>query len=95
MSCRYVAPGFEPVREAFEQNFEDGLELGAAFAAFRDDELIVDLRGGKTDRKGDNDWTARTLCPFCFSDASVSSVQEQSRLDLSAGLFLTQPRPSP
>src|SRR5262249_13374337 len=32
ISTGFVAAGFEPVREAFERNFEDGLELGAGFA---------------------------------------------------------------
>ena len=35
----FVAAGFEPVREAFQQNFEEGLELGAGFAAYLGDEM--------------------------------------------------------
>ena len=48
----FVAAGFEPVREAFEKNFADGLEHGACFAAYLGDELVVDLRGGFADRAG-------------------------------------------
>lgn len=43
----FVAPGFERVREAFAQNFEDGLEIGAAFSAWRGGETLVDLWGGE------------------------------------------------
>jgi CubicO group peptidase (beta-lactamase class C family) len=74
ISSGYVAPGFETVREAFERNFEDGLELGAGFAALRDGEVIVDLCGGKTDRKGESDWTDRTLCPFFSTTKPVASL---------------------
>jgi len=49
----FTAAGFEPVREAFEKNFADGLEHGASFAAYLGDELVVDLRGGFTDRGGE------------------------------------------
>ena len=38
-----VAPGFEKVAEAFAQNFEDGAELGAGFAAILDGEVVAEL----------------------------------------------------
>jgi CubicO group peptidase (beta-lactamase class C family) len=41
-----VAPGFEPVRDAFERCFSDLGETGASFAALLDGRLVVDLRGG-------------------------------------------------
>ena len=47
----FIAPGFEPVREAFEANFTEDKELGAGFAAYLDGEVIVDLRGGFADRR--------------------------------------------
>ncbi len=42
----FVAPGLEPVRDAFAWNFAEGLEAGAAFAAWRGHEKLVDLCGG-------------------------------------------------
>jgi CubicO group peptidase (beta-lactamase class C family) len=42
-----VAPGFEGVREAFERCFSDLGEAGAAFAAFVDGRLVVDLWVGE------------------------------------------------
>lgn len=47
-----VAPGYEPVRDAFVANFDDGLETGASFAATRDGEPVVDLWAGDADRSG-------------------------------------------
>lgn len=57
----YVAPGYEPVREAFERNFVERGELGAAFAAVRHGEPVVDLWGGVADRKSRRPWRENTL----------------------------------
>ncbi len=57
-----VAPGFEPVAEVFEQNFRERGELGAAFAAYRDGELVVDLWGGRAEPGVDGrPWERDTL----------------------------------
>lgn len=45
----HVEDGFEPVVETFKSNFEDGLEVGASFAAFVGDRLVVELYGGYHD----------------------------------------------
>ncbi len=47
-----VAPGFEPVRDVFAENFRSRGEVGAAFAVHRGDELVVDLWGGVADDHG-------------------------------------------
>jgi CubicO group peptidase (beta-lactamase class C family) len=85
----FVAAGFEPIREAFERNFEENLELGAAFAAFLGDELIVDLRGGFADRAGETPWTQNTLCPVYSTTKPVAALViatlvEQGKLDYDA-----------
>lgn len=41
-----VQPGFEVVKQAFEQNFELWADRGAAFAAMQNGVLVVDLWGG-------------------------------------------------
>ncbi len=56
-----VAPGLEAVREAFAQNFADGLETGAAFSAWRGDEKLVDLWGGLADRSSGQPWSEDSL----------------------------------
>ena len=56
-SCK---PGFEAVRDAFEANFTDGLELGAAAAVTVDGEFVVDVWGGDADRDGTR-WHSDTI----------------------------------
>ena len=55
------APGFEPVREAFEANFRERGELGAAFTAIRHGEVVVDLWGGWSGPDRTRPWQADTL----------------------------------
>lgn len=56
-----AAPGFEPVAEAFERNFAERGELGAAFAAVVDGEPVVDLWGGIADSRQARAWRQSTL----------------------------------
>jgi CubicO group peptidase (beta-lactamase class C family) len=56
-----VAPGLEGVRRAFAQNFAEGLEVGAAFSAWRGREKLVDLWGGFADRGSARPWREDTL----------------------------------
>jgi CubicO group peptidase (beta-lactamase class C family) len=46
----YCPPRFAAVRQAFEANFAEGLELGARFALAIEGEIVVDLIGGWADR---------------------------------------------
>ncbi|HEY7483667.1 MAG TPA: serine hydrolase domain-containing protein [Streptosporangiaceae bacterium] len=55
-------PAFSGVRDAFEQNFARGLELGAAIAVYAGDELVVDLWGGVADRHTGREWRQDTPC---------------------------------
>jgi len=64
----YVAAGFESVAEQFERNFAERAELGAAFAAIRGDEVLVDLWGGLADRASGRPWSEDTL-QLIFSGA--------------------------
>lgn len=52
----WTAPGYEAVREAFDQNFVDGLEVGAAFAAYHRGEPVADLWGGVADVHTGRPW---------------------------------------
>jgi CubicO group peptidase (beta-lactamase class C family) len=56
-----VAPGFEPVRAAFEKNFAAHAEVGAAVHVFVDGAVVVDLWGGAADRTGTRAWQPDTL----------------------------------
>ncbi len=57
----WVAPGFEPVAEAFARNFDAHGELGAAFAATHEGRPVVDLWGGVADAESGRPWREDTL----------------------------------
>lgn len=85
----FTAAGFEPVREAFAANFTEGLEHGAAFAAFLGDELIVDLHGGIADRASDTPWADHTIAPVYSATKPVAALViatlvERGKLDYDA-----------
>lgn len=62
----FVAPGYEEVREEFERNLRRRGELGGAFAAYVDGQLVVDLWGGWADPKRTRPW-ARDTSVVVFS----------------------------
>jgi CubicO group peptidase (beta-lactamase class C family) len=70
----HVTKGFEPVRDAFLKNFEEGLEAGAGFCVRKDGEIIIDLIGGTTDRQGEEFWHQDTLVPVFSSTKAVAAI---------------------
>jgi CubicO group peptidase (beta-lactamase class C family) len=68
-------PRFEQVRQAFESNFDQGLDVGASVAVFLDGEPVVDLWGGHVDVERTRPWredtiinvwsTAKTMTAIC------------------------------
>ncbi|MER5748689.1 serine hydrolase domain-containing protein [Streptomyces sp. NPDC002088] len=84
-----TSPGFEAVTEVFARNFERYGEVGAAFAAYRDGEPVVDLWGGLADPATGRAWRADTL-QLVFSGAKgltsacVLLLAERGLLDLDA-----------
>ena len=84
-----VAPGFEPVREAFAHNFEAHGEVGAAVCVLRDGEPIVDLWGGFADPAPRRAW-ARDTMALVFSTtkgvtaACIARLAERGLLDVEA-----------
>ena len=59
--CGTVAPGFEPVREAFVDNFAGGGELGGAVCVVVAGEVVVDLWGGVRDKVSGSPWSDDTM----------------------------------
>jgi CubicO group peptidase (beta-lactamase class C family) len=57
----FVEPGFEPVREAFIDNFRHRSELGGAVCVYRDGQKVVDLWGGFRDRSTMEPWQEDTM----------------------------------
>ena len=56
-----VTAGFEPVRDAFVDNFAQRGELGGAVCVVVACEVVVDLWGGVRDQPGDAPWSADTM----------------------------------
>ncbi|MFF5829333.1 serine hydrolase domain-containing protein [Streptomyces bacillaris] len=56
-----VAPGFEPVREAFVANFTPHGDIGAAVCVYQHGRPVVDLWGGVADPETGRPWTRDTL----------------------------------
>jgi CubicO group peptidase (beta-lactamase class C family) len=57
----FVAPGLEQVADEFRRNLVERDELGAAFAASRGSETLVDIWGGIADRESGRPWSHETL----------------------------------
>ena len=70
----FISPGFEPVADAFLENFDEGLELGAGFAAFQNGECLIDIQAGFTDRKSTDPWTDKTLVPVYSVTKGISAL---------------------
>lgn len=72
-----VAPGFEPVAEAFRANFnpaEPVPDIGASFAVVRDDETVVDLWAGHADPGLTRPWRAETVTNVFSTTKGVAAA---------------------
>ncbi len=65
---------FASVRDAFEDNFEQGRELGAAFAVALEGEVVVDLWGGYADVARTRPWREDTLAPISSTAKIANSL---------------------
>jgi CubicO group peptidase (beta-lactamase class C family) len=70
----WVAPNFQPVREAFQANFDAGSEIGAAFAAYHRGEKVVDLWGGTADRTTGRPWEEDSLVLVYSTTKGVTAM---------------------
>jgi len=57
----HVSQGFEPVREAFVENFVRRRELGGACCAYHNGEKVVDLWGGIRNKQTGEPWERDTM----------------------------------
>jgi len=69
-----VAPGFEPVRDVFIDNFESRGEVGAACCVFLDGARVVDLWGGWRDVKACAPWEENTIVPVFSTTKGMSAM---------------------
>ena len=57
----HVSPGFEPVRDAFADNFARRHELGGACAVYHHGQKVVDIWGGVRDKQTGKPWEQNTM----------------------------------
>lgn len=76
-----VADGFEPVREAFQQNFVRRADIGAAVSIYHRGDKIVDLWGGEA-RRGEP-WVEDTLALVWSTTKGMSAFVAQLLSDRS------------
>lgn len=81
-----VAPGFEPVREAFQLAFADKPTMGAALAIRHEGGQVVDLWGGVEDERTREPWQQDTLgvgfsCTKGLVSILAARLVQEGRLD--------------
>lgn len=85
----WTASGFESVRAVFEQNFSDGLEVGAAFTAYHRGTMVVDLWGGFANEATRRAWERNALVVVFSTTKGATAIcahvlAADGRLDLDA-----------
>ncbi|MFE6691731.1 serine hydrolase domain-containing protein [Streptomyces sp. NPDC057743] len=85
----HCAPGYEGVRAAFERNFRDQGEVGAAVAVLVDGAPVVDLWGGHADAAGSRAWERDTLVNVYSTSKGMAALcahllVDRGELDLDA-----------
>ena len=69
-----VEPRFAPVRQVFEDQFAEGLELGARFSVVVDDVTVLDVWGGHADRARTSPFDDRTLAPVFSTTKALAAI---------------------
>lgn len=65
---------FSAVRDAFQKNFDDGLEIGASFALTIEGDVVVDLWGGDAVADGSRKWQRDTLMPVMSCSKTMCAL---------------------
>jgi CubicO group peptidase (beta-lactamase class C family) len=70
----FVSPGFEPVRDAFEDNFLDRGELGGACSVYHRGTKVVDLWGGVRNKNTGEPWEHDTMVVIHSASKGLSAM---------------------
>jgi len=70
----WTADGYEGVREAFDANFADGLEVGAAFSAYHQGAKVVDLWGGVADVREGTPWEEDSMAVVFSTTKGATAI---------------------
>ncbi|MDB5459395.1 MAG: beta-lactamase family protein [Caulobacteraceae bacterium] len=89
-------PDFERVKEAFEANFTQRGEVGAAVCVYADGRPVVDLWGGMADPEAGRPWAEDTLVAMMsvgkgMAALCVHRLIERGEIDLDAPMALYWP----
>ncbi len=96
----YVATEFEPVLDAFVQNFDVRGEVGAAVCVYLDGEPVVDLWGGLADSTTGEPWREDTIVLVYSATKGVTAtcanlLMQQGHLDPDATVASIWPEFAP
>ncbi|MFW9895928.1 MAG: serine hydrolase domain-containing protein [Candidatus Thorarchaeota archaeon] len=69
----FCEPRFKAVKEAFIQNFEEEMEVGASFAVTINGKYVIDIWGGFKDKEKTQPWEEDTICNV-YSTTKVPTV---------------------
>jgi len=82
-------PKFKQVKQVFEDNVDQGLEVGAAVAATVDGKPVIDLWAGHADKAKTRPWNRDTLVNVYSTTKGITAIcahrlVDQGKLDLDA-----------
>ena len=85
----WVAPGFEPVAEAFAENFRRHGDVGASVGVYVDGEPKVDLWGGVADAASGRPWASDSVSIIYSATKGVTAIlaallSQRGQLDFDA-----------
>lgn len=84
-----VEPGWEPVADVLERSLDDGSDVGASVAIYREGRPVVDVWGGVADRDTDRAWSEGTVAAVFSATKGATAIcahmlAERGALDLDA-----------
>src|SRR4051812_21771530 len=85
-----TATGFESVRDAFQANFDKGLEIGASFSAYYRGEKVVDVWAGTADVNTGRAWEENALA-LVFSTTKGATAMCANKLAQEGSLDVDAP----
>src|SRR5580658_8986130 len=85
----FVGDKFAAVRDAFDNNFASGADLGASFCATKDGETVVDLWGGFANEAKTRPWEKDTIVNVYSTTKTMTflcalMLADQGQLDFTA-----------
>jgi CubicO group peptidase (beta-lactamase class C family) len=83
----HVSSGFEPVEQAFRQNFIDGTEVGASCCVYLHGKPVIDIWAGVADSQTDAPWQEDTISIGFSVTKGITTIgalklMEQGPLDI-------------